>query len=1451
MNANKPLVFLLAFSMSLNASQKVKESPAAASRLVSYFFVTQDAKLTPLDKIWFEESGFVMSKIAENSAAGISEKKAIKLPLDLAEIVEVNTLLLFIKNNQPDDLRSHIFHMIGIHENSRGASVSSELSEGQIIKKIEILKRFYKNIRTLDIKKLYPVFREAFILLLTYSEMLRAFTYKPALLGDLGLPADLLMDKGVQVLSQDDQEFLRSQLYEDIEIQGQPSHLRISPNGEYLLTASVSGKQGFISVLHVGHAKEFSRVELREPIEQLCWFGSSHIIIRTHSSIMMWDISNDTDITPSWWQDILKDVGTIWSVVSSKDLSKVALGADDKILLLNIGQRTFRALSAPAGDKKGGKKKNESKLAFVGEDKLLVEMRSSGDILFYSVDSGVCVSHEKGDGYEYEHHYINGDSLITISTGKEARIWDCQRDAQKRLLQKGNILNNSTVFVSFGQQIEVVPDQQLSIYDTASNKFIADMPFLTGTDVDDVVKLKKDGAFVLTTKNNVTLDLPIFDAPKQLCTSYDGSYLFAGSKNNIRLFHYFNAEVRNFLETGMTLAQGLCVKVMINWLKVTIESKKNTSYEHSVLRQPHLLEIFNGMDETFKVLVEHSFPEMCSPQEERMFSGATSSSSLYGEAQGSPSLGKKPKRKGRFFSLKRTASTPRSGENSPRSPRSPRLERRNTGPELSTITELTKSQRFQISLPGSPKIGTPKTGSPRIGSPRTGSPRTGSPVESPRRMIDDWEAGPAEGQQSPKSLRESADRPLARVNRTDIVASPLRSSNSDTRTLMAQGPSAVEVQDIAFIEDITTLKASELKAISPRSLGAVPENHADSVHGKESVLTRRSSGSKMSPLLAKAAARTSLRDVTSASTIVQASSSPRSGNSSPRKDSSRRVSFRETSTVSGEVKVESPRITELSTRTNSANPSSQESSATQSTSSPLMSPRSSTHEIVIVQAADNFSEVSVSSVEIETAEMVVVEELTDTLGVYRAGIEAFRNGQYDKAFINFNQLHKLAIDKSLKMLSAYWLGEMYLFGKGVPIDYTLARERFMTAAKQNVDLAIKALAYERLGEIYYFGQAVDPSDTKAHDYFKRALDTNEATPQAKIPALFLLRQMMKKMAGADIGPSKEYLDQVRSLCLVQTESNTQGEFAPLAFLIQGRLWLDEGATKSDFEKAAKCFTKVIESKADNSMKAEAYYRLGRLSYEHLDSRTKAKKYLEKAIEIGTNGWVTHSSYVHLGHIARDGNGSKKCSATREALDLYEKALHQTRNMYAKYEAAFHSARLYEKGDKDVAIDYAKVFLFDKDVSEQFYCDKLAIKAYYSLAIQYYDGNPIMELNLPEAMKCYKCIDVGCLDISMLEEAWYRIAEMYRDGIAGIKKSTAQSNEYYRKIHEKGKNQKYLHIALCRLGEDALRRRDLKEAEAFLHSARTLDINPEAQREAKVLYAQLEVKKAQKGEDVEG
>lgn len=124
-------------------------------------------------------------------------------------------------------------------------------------------------------------------------------------------------------------------------------------------------------------------------------------------------------------------------------------------------------------------------------------------------------------------------------------------------------------------------------------------------------------------------------------------------------------------------------------------------------------------------------------------------------------------------------------------------------------------------------------------------------------------------------------------------------------------------------------------------------------------------------------------------------------------------------------------------------------------------------------------------------------------GPYEDANDAFYKGDY-KTYLKI--LEPLAIQGSPKAQT--WVGDVYVFGRGVPQDFRQAYKWYRLAATQgNSD------AQTYLGGIYRDGAGVAPDPVKAHMWYNVAAST--ATTDSRRSHLADLRDTVSKQMAPD------------------------------------------------------------------------------------------------------------------------------------------------------------------------------------------------------------------------------------------------------------------------------------------------------------------------------------------------
>ncbi len=486
----------------------------------------------------------------------------------------------------------------------------------------------------------------------------------------------------------------------------------------------------------------------------------------------------------------------------------------------------------------------------------------------------------------------------------------------------------------------------------------------------------------------------------------------------------------------------------------------------------------------------------------------------------------------------------------------------------------------------------------------------------------------------------------------------------------------------------------------------------------------------------------------------------------------------------------------------------------------------------------------------------------DIAGSYDYAISLFKEGKFQSAYETFLTCYKQNTSVLHQVSSAYWLGlillrashsdlrrgsgTMSLKGSGVSYDPNAALHFFEKAAlhdeKQKFDPAIRAAALVRLGEMYYYGLGVKQSYEQAFEYLKRVLTIPEVTPHNLVPALFLLYRAKRTKA---LNKEETHLQEVNSWRETALElCKKNADKSPLLALYEGRFLLLDATDEATYTQVEQCFFNAAGS-TDPFIKAEATYRRGKLYLSmtnkvgaaHEELARAAKETLERAFEQESNGWVKAMAELYLGHLHRDEKSGKQKNTRKDALNYYEKVAAQNYNRFAQSEAAYECARIYEKESDDVPADAAKAIFYQTQALE--IADRAGLKnikahllrEHFSQAMRYLDSDPLKAYSHFEAV-------LESEDQTHLDEAWFRLAEIYRKGGSGIKKQPALALEYYEKLLKYGKNGSYVHRALYVLGKEAFSKYDFKRAEDLLAQAKSRSDDPKITKKAAREFAKL-------------
>ncbi len=399
---------------------------------------------------------------------------------------------------------------------------------------------------------------------------------------------------------------------------------------------------------------------------------------------------------------------------------------------------------------------------------------------------------------------------------------------------------------------------------------------------------------------------------------------------------------------------------------------------------------------------------------------------------------------------------------------------------------------------------------------------------------------------------------------------------------------------------------------------------------------------------------------------------------------------------------------------------------------------------------------------------------TTTLDAYSSARALFNSGSFERSYTCFLDIYKKKSGSKLyKALSAHFLGEMTLRGRGTLINPPLAFTYFEKAVKQDVDKALQGESFARLGEMYYYGYGVKHSLMNAlynlgqlvtqkaaslpgagSEVTQTVYTSNEEAPfRSRISAHFHVYRAKSRELNM---PVKSLCDEALRLCDEAIAAKSSD--ASFAWLYKGRLLIAQAKVTDSYEnsnKAWRCLLKAAES-TDESIKTEALYRLGKLSVAHFKSSTQAKEYFEKVLKSNETTWIRAAAELQLGNLAHFEAATNKTTSYAAAIAHYKEAIEQPYNLWAQAEAAYQMARIYERLE-DQPKAWEQVFFYDNmaiAVGEVLGIHH--VDAHFSLARQYFRGTPDLPVDLHEAYKHFMTVIHESHNPSQLEEAHNRV-----------------------------------------------------------------------------------------------
>lgn len=578
MNVSCKIFFCLFITSHVFAAQIVKP------RIQGFEASSLDNKPFSLGKSWVQESRWLLGIILNQTQF----PPLIQLPLLLQPLVRIDSLLRTYATQDHENMRNKLMEFMGLDSDTQP---TAETLRGML----QTLDELYQSILKMELYCLVPFLKEALCTLLRRDILMSNYLEDPEFIYATGIGKDM-EGEPVQFIPHKDLHFLRACLCTEFKLDYTPLHLDIDASGEYAVVCGMQKKsRSLLEVWDLRKVRRISRISLDYSVRGLKFYQGRKIIVWGDQSIDLWDTTAMTKITPSEWEKTVQESTRIWAVAVS-DQGTFALGVDEKILLATMPDMALRTLAEVVSKKEKARSKGgRTALVFADEGKVLVELYKDGELYFYRCENGVRIG-QNTELTDIAHYYPNGSKLITISSRREARIWNCQTGQTE---QKGTMQNTSRTFVSYGRFQEVVKDETSVFCDTKLSDFIE--KFVQGRVMGDTVEIGPDRIprFVPTEGNYVCAEPR--NKPSAFYISPNGSVCIgADAEGNITMWHYYDKTITEALLDNLTLTQGIC-------LFHILKNIRSGEPVQTFLRKPHMRELFESLPGELSTYLNRSF----------------------------------------------------------------------------------------------------------------------------------------------------------------------------------------------------------------------------------------------------------------------------------------------------------------------------------------------------------------------------------------------------------------------------------------------------------------------------------------------------------------------------------------------------------------------------------------------------------------------------------------------------------------------------------------------------------------------------------------------------------------------------------------------------------------------------------------------------------------------------
>lgn len=538
------------------------------------FLKTSDGKNYSVEADWLSDSEWFKEQLLADPHIGSTATKPLVLPLN---DVEFQVFKKWLKLHKRNDTIKLTFQEIG----------NLDLSN---------LSNFIRKMNQLKMTYFASLLKDEIIKKFKEPAFLNEFLKNALVLDKLGLPQEAMNSLGSSVLTDEEVNALRSLLFTELNNQGSVYHVDFNTTSDYLLASGEKGNgKGFCDLWDVQTGAKIQSLEAKKPVKESAFCMTPLLVTASEEESTLWDMLKKTAVANIAGQGIV--AMPIWGMCLSPHLTLLALGQGENILVKNLkdtNTRTFR--SAHEGVDLG----QGSHLLFNSDGSVLIEIRSTGIIRFWSVDVGTCITVVEEQKSPITKCCCSRNGILaTITASGWLQLWDIAKGKSivSRDLAELNY-GAPLCFNAAGSHAALASNDGGGIFDIEKgiisqklenpgcklidgcyhpdNKMLAAL----GSN-REIYLYAKDGKIM------IRLELPACSVPH---FSGDGNALAAvyeGGK--IRLWHYCNQKMTHYLRNGMNLKQALLV------LAILRARKANTALDF--LQVAHNKELFALLDQ--------------------------------------------------------------------------------------------------------------------------------------------------------------------------------------------------------------------------------------------------------------------------------------------------------------------------------------------------------------------------------------------------------------------------------------------------------------------------------------------------------------------------------------------------------------------------------------------------------------------------------------------------------------------------------------------------------------------------------------------------------------------------------------------------------------------------------------------------------------------------------------